>query len=554
MVIVGTTDLHGWFAGHERDKPSYGGLPLLASYINALRAANPNHVLVVDSGDLYQGTLESNLFEGEPVTRAYNAIGYTAAAVGNHEFDFGPVGPAVIPQGPADDPLGALKQNASRATFPFLSANMVEKATGNTPSWAKKSTMVTVDGARIGIIGLSTPDTPNVTMEANVLTLSFTDPVAAVKQEAAKLRADGADAVIVIAHMGGKCSDMNDVHDVASCCKGEEGTTLLENLPAGTIDAYFGGHTHQQMRQIVNGTPAVQANAYSHSFSTIDLWVDPAAHKVTKSDLRPHTMLCTQVFSGTETCDTRRLPKNTPQPPLVPRVFEGKTMQADANLVTLLEPFLERTRAKRNEPTGIRTAEKITRNYETESPLGDLMADAIKDGSFAEIGFINSGSIRNELPAGDLRYNDVFEVMPFDNLVMNVAMTGSEIIDALRSNAAGDRGLMQVSGIKYTLDRSRDPNDRITNVTLDNGKPLILDRQYRVAMPDFLAYGGDGLKPVLAKLPRDRFTTEAEGLTLRDVFIRVVKQMRQPISVKTSGRVTVVGKPAGPAAPGSPPC
>jgi 5'-nucleotidase len=126
VVIVGTTDVHGWFNGHG----TYGGAPTLASYVAALRDVNPGHVLLVDSGDLFQGTMESNMFEGEPVIRSYNALGYTAAAVGNHEFDYGPLGPKVVPHSPEDDPFGALERNAKLATFPFLSANMVEKATG----------------------------------------------------------------------------------------------------------------------------------------------------------------------------------------------------------------------------------------------------------------------------------------------------------------------------------------------------------------------------------------------------------------------------------------
>src|SRR5687767_5145405 len=110
VVIVGTTDLHGWFNGHVESPPGggegvlWGGLPALASYIDALRAENGGRVLVVDSGDMFQGTLESNLFEGEAVVRGYNVIGYTAAALGNHEFDFGPVGPDSVVRTPGDDP------------------------------------------------------------------------------------------------------------------------------------------------------------------------------------------------------------------------------------------------------------------------------------------------------------------------------------------------------------------------------------------------------------------------------------------------------------------
>src|SRR5687768_5557490 len=133
VVVVGTTDVHGWFAGHVETPPEggegvlWGGLPALASYVGRLREQHPNSVLVVDSGDMFQGTLESNLFEGEAVVRGYNLIGYTAAAVANHEFDFGPLGPEVIARNPGDDPLGALKRNAGIATFPLLSANMLDR-------------------------------------------------------------------------------------------------------------------------------------------------------------------------------------------------------------------------------------------------------------------------------------------------------------------------------------------------------------------------------------------------------------------------------------------
>ncbi|HUP49299.1 MAG TPA: bifunctional metallophosphatase/5'-nucleotidase, partial [Thermoanaerobaculia bacterium] len=121
VVLVGTPDVHGWFTERVEVPPGggqgvhHGGVALLAGYVDALRAAYGNRVLLLDSGDMFQGTLESNLFEGEPVVRAYNALGYAAAAVGNHEFDYGPVGRKVIASEPGDDPLGALKRNAEIA-------------------------------------------------------------------------------------------------------------------------------------------------------------------------------------------------------------------------------------------------------------------------------------------------------------------------------------------------------------------------------------------------------------------------------------------------------
>jgi 5'-nucleotidase len=551
LVVVGTTDVHGWFNGHTEtpkggEAIQWGGLPILAGYLDALRAANPGRVVVVDSGDLFQGTLESNLFEGEPMVKGYNALGYAAAAVGNHEFDYGPVGPDSVPRKPGDDPLGALKRNAANATFPFLSANLKEKATGQTPAWAHGSTLLDAGGVKLGIIGLSTPDTPNVTMGLNVVGLDFTEPVEATLRAAADLRAHGADAVIVIAHMGGRCTDVHDPHDTHSCEVQQESWSFLQTLPAGTIDAYFGGHTHAQVRQYINGVPAAQALAYSRELSAIDLWVDPRGHHVTRTDIRPLTMLCTMVYSGTETCDPKQAPKGAS---LVPKVFEGKTIVPDAKVAALLAPYMAQVATKRNEKLGIRTAGSFGRAYQRESALGDLLSDVLRDGMGADLAFFNSGGIRAALRGGELVYSDIFEVSPFDNYAATVMMTGAQIGEALRLTTSGERGILQVSGIRYTYDAALDPDkpaaqrNRLITVTLADGSPLGPDKLYKVAMPDFLSAGGDGLQTVMEGIPADRKTVD-QSRTIRDLFSETARKYPMPLTPKTEGRITVLHPPS----------
>src|ERR1700704_2046011 len=129
LSIIATTDLHGGVI----QRGDRGGLALLGGYVHNVRVArlrDRGAVLLVDSGDMFQGTLESNLNEGAVVVRAYNGLGYAAAAIGNHEFDFGPAGPEAVPRTPADDPRGALKARAVEARFPFLAANIIDDATG----------------------------------------------------------------------------------------------------------------------------------------------------------------------------------------------------------------------------------------------------------------------------------------------------------------------------------------------------------------------------------------------------------------------------------------
>lgn len=552
VVLVGTTDVHGWFNGRTEVSSSggasvhHGGLALLAGYIDALRAANDGNVVLVDSGDMFQGTLESNMFEGEPVVRGYNALGYAAAAVGNHEFDYGPVGRKVIATEPGEDSLGVLKRNASIARFPYLAANMSERATGQTPAWARRYTMIEVKGVKVGIIGLATPDTPNVTLEANVRSLDFTDPVAATIAAAQELREQGADAIVAIAHIGGRCSDLSNPLDHSSCDQRQHATQLLESLPADTIDVFFAGHTHSQMRHFVNGVAAAQSLPYSKEFSTIDIWVDPVANRVVdeRTVIRPPTMICALVYNGTDRCDPRDAPAGAA---LVPRVFEGRTIARDAVVHAVVEPFLQQVSAKRNERLGIVATAAFTRNGTRESSLGNLLADAMREWSGADIAFMNSGGIRSDLRAGDLIYADIFEVSPFDNYPTVVTMTGQQVIDALRATSGGDRGILQVSGIHYTLDDSRElekktgPRNRFVSATLPGGEPIDPQQSYRVIMPDFLAWGGDGLAAVMAAVPRERITFHEE-MPLRDMVIQALQKRGAPITPSVDGRITILNR------------
>ena len=539
VILVGTTDVHGWYNGRVDDGVRRGGVATLAAYVEALRAKHGERVIVLDSGDMFQGTLESNLFEGEPVVRAYNAVGYAGAAVGNHEFDYGPVGPRVRAEA-GEDELGALKKLAGIAQFPLLSANMKERATGRTPSWARPYTIVDAGGAKIGIIGLSTPDTPNVTLEANVRSLVFTDPLEATVNAARELRAQGADAIVVAAHMGGHCPDLNDPNNTGNCEDDLEAIKLLEALPPGTIDAYLGGHVHRgRMRHFINGVAAAQSRTFSEEFSTIELWVDPATNSVIdeRSVIRRSTAICERVYEGTEVCDPRDAPKGAA---LVPRTYEGQAIARNARIESVVGPFLAQVEAKRNEPLGLTATGEFTRGFTSETTLGNLLADALREWSGADIAFMNAGGIRSNLRPGDLVYADVFEVSPFENYPAVISMTGQQVTDALDVVSRGGRGLLQVSGVHYTVDAAAD--GRVVAVTLPDGTPIDPAKTYRVVMPDFLAYGGDGMSPVTNTIPQDRIVID-QNAPIRDVMIEALQKRGAPLTPRTEGRITVLNRP-----------
>ena len=154
---MGTNDVHGELL----PQPGRGGLTTISGYVAALRATRANDgggVLLVDAGDMWQGTLESNLSEGASIVDAYNALGYAAAAIGNHEFDFGPAGELATPNSDADDPRGALKRRAMEAEFPLLAANLIDTSTNQLVAWqnVRPSMMTEVAGTKIGIVGVMT--------------------------------------------------------------------------------------------------------------------------------------------------------------------------------------------------------------------------------------------------------------------------------------------------------------------------------------------------------------------------------------------------------------
>jgi 5'-nucleotidase len=544
VFVVGTTDLHGSYDSHHDSKtaPPYGGLPLIAGYLNVLRA-NHGRVIVVDSGDLFQGTLESNFFEGEPVVKGYNALGYDAAAVGNHEFDYGPVGPDSIARTANEDPLGALKKNAKAAKFPFLSANLTEKATGKTPAWAKRYTMIDANGVKVGIIGLSTPDTPAVTTSSNVATLNFGDPVAATVSAAKELRAAGASAIVVIAHMGGRCKNIEtNPEDSSSCETDQEAMRYLKALPKGTIDAYFAGHTHSNIRHYINGVATLQPLPYGRELAILDITVDPSQHKVTKTEMAPLTMVCAQVYEHTETCDPKKAPAGAT---LVSKKLEGKSVAEVTTVSDIFKTYLEQVAVKKNEDTGIRTTDRFKRAYYRECALGDLLTDAMRTSMKADVAFLNSGGIRADLPAGTILYLHMFDVSPFDNFPAMVTLTGAELKRMLEiTSIGGGRGILQTSGLHYTFDETRDADkpaaqrNRLLSVTLADGKPLDPAALYRVATVDFLVTG-EGLEPLMKTIPADRIKIDYSR-PIREVLIDGLKAMPQPLTPKVDGRVTVV--------------
>ena len=493
ISVIATNDLHGGVL----PRGERGGLALLGGYIRNIRAARMQDgggVLLVDSGDMFQGTLESNLNEGAAVVGAYNALGYAAAAIGNHEFDYGPVGPDETPTKPGEDPRGALKARAAGARFPFLAANTVDDATGQPVAWpnVKPSALVNVRGVKIGLIGVTTPDTPALTIGANVIGLTFAPLVPVITREATALRARGATVVIVLAHAGGRCTKLDDPENLSSCDQMAEIVQVARQLPAGLVDVIAAGHTHQAMAHEVSGVAIVQAYSTGRSFSRVDLRVNRSTRTLAGKRIFPTHDLCGREDPATHTCD----PAAPRGAVLVQARYENRLVRPDASVAAAIAPAVRRALAVKNQPIGVSLETPFTRgDQQTEAAIADLVADGtLASAPAADVAINNGGSLRTDLPAGPLTYGSLYELYPFDNRIVTLRLSGDQLTRIIAYNLerkVAPFELLPIAGFK--VDARCDGKMLRVTLTRSSGVPIRADDQLTVATSDFIAGGGDGI-------------------------------------------------------------
>ena len=521
LSIVATNDLHGGVLPRD----GRGGLALLGGYLKNLRAARARDgggVLLLDAGDMFQGTLESNLTEGASVIAAYNALGYAAAAVGNHEFDFGPIGPSATPRSSADDPRGALKARAAEAKFPFLAANLVD-ATGRMPGWTNvhPTAVVQAAGVKVGIIGLMTSSALTATISSNVGGLSVAPLAETIRAHATALRGQGAAVVIVTAHAGGRCSSVDRAEDLSSCEPSGEIFTLARALPRGLVDVIAAGHTHATIAHQVEGIAITEAFSGGRAFSRVDLSIDRRTNTVTGKRSFPPRDLCAREDPNTRTCDPA-----ADAGALVQAEYENAPVIPDAAIDRVLAPALEQVRLLKARSIGIGLDTPI-RRLAPISPLGQLFTDALLAAvPGADVALNNSsGGLRADLPQGPLTYGSVYEVMPFDNLVVQIRLTGQELRQVFATHLEKSRRIIGFSGVRVRAECSGGLLDlvlvRPSGALIKDGDTLL------VVVSDFLATGGDGiLAPVM---PPGGFPVDHAAPLMRDVFVEYLKNLKGPL-------------------------
>jgi 2',3'-cyclic-nucleotide 2'-phosphodiesterase (5'-nucleotidase family) len=432
--VIATNDFHGTLEPRVDARGTRrGGAGAVAGVIEqARRECADCAVLLLDGGDMFQGTPASNLVFGRSIVALYDALGYTAAALGNHEFDWG---------------QDTLRARMREARYAILGAN-VQYADGRDVPWIRDDTLVEVGGVRIGIIGVATVETPRVTLAANVSDLRFVDPAPIVLRRAQALRGRGAHLVVVVAHSGAFCDDDGDDR-----CAGE-----IVDLATGVgraVDVIVSGHTHSLVRTLDPGVPIVQARSNGRAVGVVDL-VPGQVPVVTVRDV------LTDSVAPSARIDS-----------LARRAIAAVAPRVSARVAEI--------------PTHLQRSGE-------QYPLGHLIADAQRWAGKADVAVTNNGGIRADLPAGTATYGRIFEVQPFANTLHRYTLRGSALRAYLEKLVGGRTPpRVHVSGVTLAYDPQRPAGQRIVSARLANGREIADAAQYTLVMNNFMASGGDGL-------------------------------------------------------------
>lgn len=476
VTILAVNDIHGNIdpppGGIDIPDPAHpgksfniaaGGLDRMATLVKRLKAQNRNSIFVA-AGDLVGASpLLSGLFHDEPAIEAMSRMGLAVSAVGNHEFDKGLPELLRLQKGGCHPTDGCKGGHIFRgARFQYLAAGTVHAATGKTilPPYIVRR----FDGIPVAFIGLTRRGTGEMVSPAASTGLAFNDEAGTVNALVPELKARGINAIVLLIHQG----DTRFTGGINGC-EGVAGPVeeLVRKLDKA-VDAVVTGDSHFAYNCVFDGRLVTQAHRYGTMVTKIDLTLDRRTRDVASAKAANLVV-----------------DPGLPPDPAVKKLLDGYRHRAG--------PLAGRVVAVIPAPLPLEN--KLTE----ELALGDLVADAIRAASgHARIAFMNPGGIRVALPrAGPVTHGDLFAVLPFGNAIVTMDLTGAQIRALLEQqwNDPRQPRILQVSqGFSYAWDGRRPAGQHVVpeSVMLD-GAPIRDDAVYRVAMPDFLAQGGDGM-------------------------------------------------------------
>ncbi len=429
LTILHTSDEHGWLSPVLLNTTTMsGGAATVMGMWKSVEGYPSASIIALSSGDNWTGPALSTSFKGKPVVEVMNAMGYRAAAVGNHEFDFG---------------RAVLARNRAAARFPFLSANATT-ADGKAVDFAVPYTIIEAAGIKVGIIGLSWRGTKSACSPEIVKDLVFNDYEPTLRTYAPEVRGKGATVVIVIGHV-----------------PSAELKALAERIQDLSIPLMLAGHSHQQVQAQVGATWIVESGEHLHSYSRSDLRVDTASGKVTD--------VATKIVKV-------EWPKDA-APPAAP----------DPAITTIIEKWQAKAGPEFSKTIGY-TKEGIMR----PCPLYSLVTDAwLRSCPEADVALSNIGGFRQNIAPGPITMGDIVGVMPFENTLYLVSLTGAQLLEDLAIGGVAAAGVRKLPDGAVFLLKTSQPVDPV--------------KSYTAVINNFMYSGGDGF-PFKRQDPNGRDT------------------------------------------------
>ncbi|WML59044.1 bifunctional 2',3'-cyclic-nucleotide 2'-phosphodiesterase/3'-nucleotidase [Neobacillus sp. PS2-9] len=510
VQLLGINDYHGqldtWRSIKDKDGKVVdysGGIEWLAAYLKDREAANPANTLMLQAGDLVGASPPvSALLQDEPTIRFMNELGFDVGTIGNHEFDEGVTEMKRLINGGDNEKTKKYEEKYGKftgSTMAYTVANVVDEKTGKPilPPYAIKE----VDGVKVGFIGVVTKDTPLIVTPAGVAGVKFTDEVEAINTNVIELKKQGVKTIVVLAHNPG-----------SSNTDGSNATGQVVDMAKAVdpeVDVIYGAHDHKYLNTNVDGKVLVQSWSYGTAFSDIDLTIDPVTGDVVKDQTKA------------EVVDTLH-----------------SKITADAKIKAELDGYQEDIKPIVSQVVGS-TKDGISKdaNESGESPLGNLIADGMRKVTGTQLGFMNSGGIRNPLPAGTITWGDLFKVQPFGNDLVTMTITGEQIRTFLNQQFQAPPSynkIMAISGLKYTWSDDKPYGEKVLDIYLENGKKIDPQAEYSITVNNFMADGGDGF--AVLKSGKNRVTK----MTDLDGFIEYFKSLPQPVTSSIEGRILKV--------------
>ncbi|EPA9916891.1 bifunctional UDP-sugar hydrolase/5'-nucleotidase UshA [Salmonella enterica subsp. enterica serovar Infantis] len=472
ITILHTNDHHGHFWRSEYGEYGLAAQKTLVDSIRKEVAQEGGSVLLLSGGDINTGVPESDLQDAEPDFRGMNLIGYDAMAVGNHEFD---------------NPLTVLRQQEKWAKFPFLSANIYQKSTGERlfKPWA----IFTRQDIKIAVIGLTTDDTAKIGNPEYFTDIEFRKPAEEAKVVIQELNMnEKPDVIIATTHMG-----HYDNGDHGSNAPGD--VEMARSLPAGSLAMIVGGHSQdpvcmasENKKQVnyVPGTPCapdkqngiwiVQAHEWGKYVGRADFEFRNGEMKMVNYQLIPVNLKKKVTWDNGKS----------------ERVLYTPEIAENPQMLSLLTPFQNKGKAqlevKIGSVNGLLEGDRSkVRFVQTNMRRVILAAQIARTG--ADFGVMSGGGIRDSIEAGDITYKSVLKVQPFGNIVVYADMSGKEVVDYLTAVAQmkPDSGAYpQFANVSFVAKEGK-----LTELKI-KGEPVDPAKTYRMATLSFNATGGDG--------------------------------------------------------------